>query len=185
MQNSVLIYILCTVIVLLVIAVVFMAMRLRALNRFIESRHAVPLSVIKDAVSKKYNILKIGYKLLYNVCDNFPKHSEKLGKLTARAYLSGATSDLCCDIVFVTNMCEGGAINKLALQYRLTEQETRTCCFIYWDFRWQETCLVENISENAYNVRCSRIRKKFNLTKEETIPAFIGNFCRDNSVSFR
>ena len=184
MQEKFLIYILCGIISVLVLVVIFMAMRLHTLNRFIESRHSIPLDAIKEAASRKYSLLKGFYQMLYMVCDNFPKHSDKISHYFAKAYSSGSLSDLCADIVYVTNMCEGGAIDKLAASYRLTDVETRTCCFIYWGFKWQQTCLVENLTENAYSVRCSRIRKKFNLTKDETIPAFVENFCRDNSIFF-
>ena len=183
MEEKVLIYTLCGIVAVLLLVVILMAMRLRVLNRFIESRHKTPLPEIKAAATRKYDMLKGFYQLLYLVCDNFPKHSGKLASFAAQAYSSGSTSDLCADIVYVTNMCEGGAIDKMAGKFKLTDIETRTCCFIYWGFKWQQTCLVENLTENAYNVRCSRIRKKFNLSKEETIPAFVENFCRDNRIT--
>ena len=174
---------LCGIIVVLVLVVIVMAIRIRTLNRFIASRHSTPLPVIKKAVSARYDTLKKLYNLMYLVCDNFPRYSERISGFVAQAYSDGSFSALCSDIVHVTNLCEGGAIEKMTRQFKLTDIETRTCCFIYWGFKWQQTCLVENISENAYNVRCSRIRKKFNLAKEETVPAFIENFCRDNSIS--
>ena len=182
MQYNDFIYILFAIIVVLVIIVIILAMRLYALKRFIKSRYHFPLHVIKEAVSKKYRTLISVYKFLYIICDNFPKHSEKLCKVTSRAYHSGVASNLCSDMIYVTDMCEGGSINKLALQYKLSEQETKTCCFIYWGFKRQEICLVEKLTENAYDVRCSRIRKKFNLAKEETIPAFLDKFCRENTI---
>ena len=182
MHGNVLIYSLCGIIAALVIVVIFMAMRLRMLNRFIRSRHTTPIPVIKEAVSKRYDTLKGFYQLMYLICDNFPKHSEKLAGFAEQALSNGSLSDLCSDIVHVTNMSEGGAIEKMSKEFKLTEVETRTCCFIYWGFKWQQTCLVENLTENAYNVRCSRLRRKFNLSKEETVPAFIEKYCRDNSI---
>lgn len=183
MHSNITIYILCCIIALLILVVIFMAMRIRVLNRFINSRLGTSSEVIKESVAPRYETLKKFYQLLYLVCDNFPKHSDKIARFVADAYSDSSVSNLCSDIVHVTNLCEGGAINKMAQQFNLTEIETKTCCFIYWGFKWQQTCLVENITENAYNVRCSRIRKKFNLSKEETVPAFIEKFCRDNSIS--
>ena len=180
MEAKVLIYILYGIIAVLVPVVIFMAMRICMLKRFIGSRYGTPLPVIKEAVSKRYDTLKGFYQLMYLVCDNLPKHSDKLCRFAAQTLSNGALSDLCSDIVHVTNMCEDGAISRMAKEFKLTEIETRTCCFIYWGFQWQQTCLVENLTENAYNVRCSGIRKKFNLTKEETVPAFIEKYCRDN-----
>ena len=183
MQDKVLVHILCGIIVLLVIVVILLAMRISALNRFIDSRHRIPLPVIKGSVAGRYETLKRFYHLLYLVCDNFPKYQDRIVQFVSLAHSDGSVSNLCSDIVHVTKLCEGGSIEKLAQQYKLTDVETRTCCFIYWGFKWQQTCLVENLTENAYNVRCYRIRKKFNLAKEETVPAFIEKFCRDNSIS--
>lgn len=183
MQENVLIYILCSIIAVLVLVVILMAMRIRVLKSFIGSRLTTPLPTIKEAAARKYDTLKGFYQLMYLVCDNFSKHSDTLCRFAAQAFSNGSISDLCSDIVHVTNMCEGGAIEKMAKEFKLTDIDTRTCCFIYWGFKWQQTCLVENLTENAYNVRCSRVRKKFNLAKEETIPAFVENYCRDNRIT--
>lgn len=135
---------------------------------------------LAGSLAARFGALRKIYGTLYLTCDNFPRNMEKVAETAAELYEDGSLSALCNDIVQVTNMCEGGAIYRMGRQYRLTPVELRTCCFIYWGFRWQETCTAESLTENAYNVRCSRIRKKFSLGKDERIPDFIADYCRRN-----
>lgn len=135
---------------------------------------------LRNGLAARFEALKKVYGTLYLTCDNFSRNSEKVVEAVAESYGDGSFSALCYDIVQVTNMCEGGAIYRMGQQYKLTPLELRTCCFIYWGFRWQETCTAESLTENAYNVRCSRIRKKLSLEKDARIPDFIADYCRRN-----
>lgn len=135
---------------------------------------------LRENLAGRFEALKKIYGALYFACDNFSRNSGKIAGTAEELYKDGSFSALCNDIVYVTNMCEGGAIYRMGQQYRLTPLELRTCCFIYWGFRWQQTCTVESLTENAYNVRCSRIRKKLSLGKDERIPDFIADYCRRN-----
>lgn len=133
-----------------------------------------------EELAARFEAIRKIYSTLYLTCDNFPRNREKLADAVAESFEDRSIFALCNDIVQVTNMCEGGAICRMGQEYRLTPLELRTCCFIYWGFRWQETCTVESLTENAYNVRCSRIRRKLYLEKDERIPDFIADYCRRN-----
>ena len=137
------------------------------------NRAAVKESVLQCAEAKK-GIMD----LTYYSCDNFKKYQSKVSEKMEELYSSGALQNLCSDVVYLANLAENGVFYKLAKEYRLTELELRTCCFIYLGFKWQHTCTADSLTENAYNVRCSRIRKKFSLTKEERIPDFLEKWCK-------
>ena len=80
-------------------------------------------------------------------------------------------------MAFSADLAVGGALSCMGAEYGLTDIEQRTCCFIYLGFTWQQTCTAELISENAYNVRCSRVRKKLGLDKDDRIRDFIAAYC--------
>lgn len=116
--------------------------------------------------------------IAYYSCDNFQKYQGAISEKFAKLYGSGALQELSSNIVYMANAAENGAFYALSTEYDLTELELRTCSFIYFGFKWQETCTADSLTENAYNVRCSRIRKKFGMAKEERIPVFLENWCR-------
>ncbi len=176
------IFFLCGVVILLGCIVIFLLVRLYALSRLLElSCVGLSAADLKISLTKRFNLLKGLYQLIYFVCDNFPRHSGKIARFVEREYSNGSLSSLCSDIIHATDMCEGGAITKMAVKYKLTQLETRTCCFLYWGFKWQHASIIENITENAYNVRCYRIRKKLNIAKGESISSFVLDFCSSNS----
>ncbi len=120
----------------------------------------------------------------YYSCDNFGKYRNLVTEQFASLYEEGKLQGLAENITTMANMAENGAFYRLASDYGLTDLELRTCCFIYFGFKWQETCTADSLTENAYNVRCSRIRKKLGMSKEDKIPSFIENYCRNlNPVS--
>lgn len=132
---------------------------------------------VKGSVLKCMEAQREIMDLTYYSCDNFQKYQAKVSENMERLYSTGALQNLCADVVYLANLAENGAFCKLAKEYRLTDLELRTCCFIYFGFKWQHTCTADSLTENAYNVRCSRIRKKFSLSKEERIPDFLEKWC--------
>lgn len=133
---------------------------------------------LKEALSARFHVAKEIYQTLYMTCDNFPRNRERIGDALIETYSDGSIFGLCNDLVEVTNLCENGAIYRMGRQYKLTPLELRTCCFLYWEFKWQQACTVESLTENAYNVRCSRIRRKLLLEKDERIRDFIIRYCQ-------
>ena len=121
--------------------------------------------------------------IAYYSCDNFQKYRSEIAEKFAALYSSGALQELSSNIVYLANVAENGAFYALSTEYDLTELELRTCCFIYFGFKWQETCTADSLTENAYSVRCSRIRKKFGMAKDERIPVFLENWCRKYNSS--
>lgn len=132
---------------------------------------------LADALEKRADALKKFYEQMYYSCDNFPKYAGKLSGYFQENYHNGGIGDFAADIVYAVDVARQGAFSRMALQYGLTDLELRTCCFIHLGFSWQQTCAAELLTENAYSVRCSRIRKKFGLGKEEKIPDFIAKYC--------
>lgn len=114
----------------------------------------------------------------YYSCDNFEKHKGDIAGQFESLYGSGNLQRLAENITVMANMAENGAFYRLASDYGLTDLELRTCCFIYFGFKWQETCTADSLSENAYSVRCSRIRRKLGMSKEDKIPSFLENYCK-------
>ena len=114
----------------------------------------------------------------YYSCDNFGKYDNRISEQFASLYVNGGLQGLTETIVTLANIAADGALYRLASDFSLTELELRTCCFIYLGFKWQEICTADSISENAYNVRCSRIRKKLGMAKEDKIPSFLDEYCR-------
>ena len=132
---------------------------------------------LEDALQRRAEALKMFYGQMYYSCDNFPKYAGKLSGYFQENYHNGGIGDFAADIVYAVDVARQGAFSRMALQYGLTDLELRTCCFIHLGFSWQQTCAAELLTENAYSVRCSRIRKKFGLGKEEKIPDFIAKYC--------
>ena len=132
---------------------------------------------MEDALLRRAEALKLFYGQMYYSCDNFPKYAGKLSGYFQENYPNGGIGDFAADIVYAVDVARHGAFSRMALQYGLTDLELRTCCFIHLGFSWQQTCAAELLTENAYSVRCSRIRKKFGLGKEEKIPDFIAKYC--------
>ena len=132
---------------------------------------------VEDALQRRAEALKLFYGQMYYSCDNFPKYAGKLSGYFQENYPNGGIGDFAADIVYAVDVARQGAFSRMALQYGLTDLELRTCCFIHLGFTWQQTCAAELLTENAYSVRCSRIRKKFGLGKEEKIPDFIAKYC--------
>jgi len=141
------------------------------------------LSGVKESVKNEVLVQREMLDLIYSTCDNFQRHQAAIADKIAQLFDEGAFHALCANIEHLANIAENGALYRMAEEYSLTELELRTCCFIYFGFKWQEICTSESISENAYNVRCSRIRKKLGLSKEEKIPAFISEYCRNINSS--
>ena len=135
----------------------------------------------KGLLSSRADALKVFYEKVYYSCDNFPKYAGKLSGYFSQGYEDGAFSDFMADIVMCVNLAEGGALKRMAREFSLTDVDLKTCCYIYLGFTWQQACTAELISENAYNVRCSRIRRKLGLEKDETISGFIAEYCRKHS----
>lgn len=132
---------------------------------------------IRELARKRFTIVHNIYELLYCTCNYYPKYKDKLADYLVKEFMSGGIRNLSNDIVYIADLGEGGNLSRIAREYRLTEAELKTCCYIHLGFKWQQTCTAENLTENAYNVRCSRIRKKLSLGKDEKIPDFIEQFC--------
>ena len=140
---------------------------------------------IAESVKKEIEACRELMHMAYYTCDNFPKYKEKIAETVAGMYESRMMHNLCGNIVILANLAEDGAFYKLAEEFKLSDLELRTCCFIHFGFKWQETCTADSLTENAYNVRCSRIRKKMGLAKEERIPDFLSNYCKlHTGISF-
>ncbi len=150
--------------------------------------HISPLEQhnLKSQMQSRAKVLKEFYENVYYSCDNFPKYAEKLSGYFSKSFEDGSLKDFVADMVFVVNVAEGGAFEKMAKEYALTESDIRTCCYIHLGFTWQQACTAEKITENAYNVRCSRVRKKFGLERDEKISDFLAHYCsRYSTVSER
>lgn len=132
---------------------------------------------VKGQVASRADALKAFYELVYYSCDNFPKYADKLSGYLSQGYEDGSFGNFMADIVPAVNLAEKGAIDRMAEEFALTDLDIRTCCYIHLGFTWQQACTAERISENAYNVRCSRIRKKLGLDKDETISGFMAAYC--------
>ena len=137
--------------------------------------------MVEDALQRRAEALKLFYGQMYYSCDNFPKYAGKLSGYFQENYTNGGIGDFAADIVYAVDLARQGAFSRMALQYGLTDLELRTCCFIHLGFSWQQTCAAELLTENAYSVRCSRIRKKLGLEKEDRIPDFINRYCAAHS----
>lgn len=133
---------------------------------------------VKEVVERCVEVRKELMELTYYCCDNFQKYQERISGKMEELYNNGGLQNLCADIVYLANLAENGALYRMAAEYRLTDLELRTCCFIHMGFKWQQICTADTLTGNAYNVRCSRIRKKFSLAKEERIPDFIEEYCK-------
>lgn len=131
---------------------------------------------LKMEMGERFELIKEITQIYYMNCDDFFMHRESIARALDMIAKEKGIGALCKDIVTVSNICEGGAIDALTAQFNLSPGETRVCCFLYWGFKWQQTCTIEGISENAYFIKCSRIRKKLGLTKEEDIPTFLNSF---------
>ena len=137
----------------------------------------LPLSVARDCVRREVIVQRELMSMLYYSCDNFKKHQQEITDKIAQMYSDGSLQDICANVIYLANLAESGALDKMAREYSLTANELRVCCYIHLGFRWQEICTADSITENAYSVRCSRIRKKLGLSKEERIPVFIADYC--------
>lgn len=133
---------------------------------------------VQESVRRSVDAQKEIMHITYYSCDNFQKYQGRISEKMEELYSSGTLQGLCGNIVLLANLAENGALYRLAKEYRLSDLELRTCCFIHMGFKWQQTCTADSLTENAYNVRCSRIRKKFSLAKEERIPVFLEEYCR-------
>ena len=157
---------------------------------FFRDRYGVYMDVAPQKVALINQDIREGVKALavlmnmsYYACDNFSRHKEQLVENFSELYSNGSLQTLCKNVVYLANIAGNGAFYKLAAEYRLSDIELETCCFIYFGFRWQETCTAVSITENAYNVRCSRIRKKFGMDKDDRIPDFLENWCRNSNTN--
>lgn len=133
---------------------------------------------LREGISQSVVAVKELMDITWYSCDNFQKYQGRIAEKMEELYCSGSLQKLCSNIVYLANLAEDGAFYRLAKEYRLSELELRTCCFIHFGFKWQQTCTADSLTENAYSVRCSRIRKKFSLAKEERIPVFLENWCK-------
>lgn len=136
---------------------------------------------IREMISKRFSVIHNIYGLLFYTCNNNPKYKDQLTEYLVQEFSSGAIRNLSNDIIYIADLGEGGNLSRMACEYGLTEQELRTCCYIHLGFNWRQTCTAENLTENAYNVRCSRIRKKFLMDRDERLPAFIEEYCRKHN----
>ena len=158
---------------------------------FLKQRRMIHISPLvqhnlKSQMQSRAKVLKEFYENVYYSCDNFPKYAGKLSGYLSKSFEDGSLKDFVADMVFVVNIAEGGAFEKMAKEYSLTESDVRTCCYIHLGFTWQQACTAEKITENAYNVRCSRVRKKLGLEREEKIADFVAHYCsRYSTVSER
>jgi len=132
---------------------------------------------IKEMVVKRFSLINNIYRHLYHTCNSYPKDKDRLADYLVEEFTTGGIRNLSNDIVYIADLGEGGRLSSMAREYRLSEAELRTCCYIHLGFKWQQTCTAENLTENAYNVRCSRIRKKLSMEKDERIPDFIKGYC--------
>ena len=152
-------------------------------KRFYKGRgmqvHMAPsaLAQLRESVKVRAKAFQELYEQVYYSCDNFPKYAGKLSGYLSESYHEGRLRNLAADLAFSADLAEGGALSRMGAEYGLTDIEQRTCCFIYLGFTWQQTCTAELISENAYNVRCSRVRKKLGLDKDDRIRDFIAAYC--------
>ena len=165
------------------IAIVMYVRLRRRVNRALKQEISVRvlpkvMEEMKEMTYRRFALLHNIYGMLLYTCNNSPKQINELAEYLVEEYKEGRISSLSNDIVYSLNLCEGGALFRMAQEYRLTDIELRTCCYIHVGFKWQQTCTAENITENAYNVRCSRIRKKLRMEREERIPEFIEDYCR-------
>ena len=101
----------------------------------------------------------------------------------SESYQEGRFRDMAADLVYSVDLAQMGAFSAMGAEYGLTDVELRTCCFIYLGFTWQQACTAELISENAYNVRCSRVRKKLGLEKDDKIRDFIAAYCNRHATA--
>ncbi len=138
---------------------------------------------VRESVRSNAATVAALMNVAYYSCDNFPKYQSNVMEKFACLYEAGALQGLTDNIVCMANLAENGAFYKLSHDFGLTELELRTCCFIYFGFKWQETCTADSLTENAYNVRCSRIRKKLGMEKEMKIPEFLENWCSSFRIS--
>ena len=142
---------------------------------------------VRDAVNEALNLrarsLQEFYGQIYFSCDNFPKYAGKLSGYMSESYQEGKFRDLAADLVYSVDLAQMGAFSAMGAEYGLTDVELRTCCFIYLGFTWQQACTAELISENAYNVRCSRVRKKLGLEKDDRIRDFIAAYCSSHATA--
>ena len=138
-----------------------------------------------ESLQKRADALKLFYEQMYYSCDNFSKYAGKLSGYFMENYPQGGIRDFTADIVYSTDLARNGAFSRMAMEYGLTDLELRTCCFIHLGFTWQQTCAAELLTENAYSVRCSRIRKKLGLGKDERIPDFINRYGAAQAPSSR
>ena len=134
------------------------------------------------ALEKRVEALKLFYEQMYYTCDNFPKYAGRMEEYFTENYSNGGIRDFAADIVYITDVARNGAITRLAMEFGLSDLETRTSCFLYHGFTWQQTCAAELLTENAYSVRCSRIRKKLGLGKDDKIPDFIKRYCDSHTI---
>ena len=176
--------------VLVAIAALFAALAVSvfiALVRRIreERRRLSSLGLAAESLQRRAEALKLFYEQMYYSCDNFSKYSGKLSGYFQENFQQGGIRDFTADIVYSTDLACHGAFSRMAMEYGLTELELRTCCFIHLGFTWQQTCAAELLTENAYSVRCSRIRKKLGLGKDERIPDFINRYCAAQAPSSR
>ena len=130
-----------------------------------------------ESLQRRADALKLFYEQMYYSCDNFPKYAGKLSGYFQENYTNGSLRDFVSDMVYAVDVVRQGAFRRMAMEFGLTDLELRTCCFIHLGFTWQQTCAAELLTENAYNVRCSRIRKKLGLEKDDKIPDFISRYC--------
>lgn len=143
-----------------------------------ETEHTgMSLDQARECVQREVEAQRELMELMYFTCDNFQKHQQSIAEKIAGMYGNGTLQGVCANIVNQANLAENGALYKLAKEYSLTDNELRVCCYIHLGFKWQEICTADTITENAYSVRCSRIRKKLGLSKDERIPVFISEYC--------
>ena len=133
---------------------------------------------IHESVWNEFEACRELMNITYYSCDNFIKYQGQIAEGIAGMYEKRMIHNLCGNIVVMANLAEEGAFYRMAEEFKLTDLELKTCCFIYFGFKWQETCTADSLTENAYSVRCSRIRKKLGLAKEERIPDYISNYCK-------
>lgn len=150
-----------------------------------ERKRLSSLGMFEESLQKRADALKLFYEQMYYSCDNFAKYAGKLQEYFQENYPQGGMRDFTADIVYSVDAVKSGALSRMAVEYGLTDLELRTCCFIHLGFTWQQTCAAELLTENAYNVRCSRIRKKLRLDKDERIPDFLNRYFAAHSSAHR
>ena len=137
---------------------------------------------LNDALKVRARSLQEFYEQIYSTCDNFPKYAGKLSGYMSESFQEGKFKDMAADLIYSVDLAQMGAFAAMGVEYGLTEVELRTCCFIYLGFTWQQACTAELISENAYNVRCSRVRRKLGLEKDDKIRDFIAAYCNRHAT---